>query len=43
MAWQGFLGPLDVALKVTGINEDGSLIPPRRLATTRPGWTVPTR
>jgi succinyl-CoA:acetate CoA-transferase len=28
MAWQGFLGPLDVALiEVTGIREDGSLIP----------------
>ncbi len=28
MAWQGFLGPLDTALvEVTGITEDGSLIP----------------
>lgn len=28
MAWQGFLGPLDVAvIEVTGIGEDGSLIP----------------
>jgi succinyl-CoA:acetate CoA-transferase len=28
MAWQGFLGPLDVAVvEVTGIREDGSLIP----------------
>ena len=28
MAWQGFLGPLDVAvIEVTGIREDGSLIP----------------
>jgi succinyl-CoA:acetate CoA-transferase len=28
MAWQGFLGPLDVALvEVTGIHPDGSLIP----------------
>jgi succinyl-CoA:acetate CoA-transferase len=28
MAWQGFLGPLDVALiEVTGIRADGSLIP----------------
>lgn len=28
MAWQGFLGPLDVALvEVTGIRPDGSLIP----------------
>ena len=28
MAWQGFLGPLDAAvIEVTGIREDGSLIP----------------
>ena len=28
MAWQGFLGPLDVAVvEVTGIREDGTLIP----------------
>ncbi|MFA7441085.1 MAG: acetyl-CoA hydrolase/transferase family protein [Sphingomonadaceae bacterium] len=28
MAWQGFLGPLDTAvIEVTGIREDGSLIP----------------
>lgn len=28
MAWQGFLGPLDIAvIEVTGIREDGALIP----------------
>ena len=42
--WSGFLGKLNVAIvEVAGVREDGSLIPPRRSATTRPGWTRPTR
>ena len=36
MAWQGFLGPLDVAVvEVTGVRPDGSLIP----SSSRRAWT----